>query len=713
MRRKIKCLPVLLSAVVMVSASAFSAAAANENYTISDDERIPISEAYSYYESINYITDLPGESDGYLNQPEDLYYDCYENVLYVADTMNNRVIKTDLSGKCLAVYNSDGQKGFWQPKGVCTDSQGNIYIADTGNSRIVKLDKNGAFLREYGKPDSPLLVDVEVYSPAKVAVAPNGLIYVLMGEHIMCLDDNNEMRGFIGQTDIGFSLKRWFIRTFASKEQQAVMDRENADSYENFCLSNTGLIYATSRDTDEGQIKVLNSVGNNIYRKLSSVSSENTSFKDFINKIFSGNIIYKKYSYGERVEGEQIIFSDICVSKNGILTVIQKGNGRLYQYDPDGILLASFVGLGNLQGEFAVPNSIVVDNDGAIYVLDYSKANIQIFKPSQFISFVHSAVSVYSDGNYSEAKELCNQILSIDETYPLAHNMLANIAYKNGDWKTAMEGYKYVNDRLAYSEAFTEYRFEIMMKYYYVIFIAVALIAVGLYFAIKAAVISSKSVLTDYELMKIERPGIKNTLLLGIGTLFRPFRTMEALNGSRDRISPKVPIAIFLAVFVTRIIFIYTVSYSLMDIELKDVNLLLEVVKLLLPFASWVVVVYLLSSQFDGESTLSENFTATSFALIPYIFVNLFATLLSQVISANEKGFFAVLVNGVWIWMIVLLVIAVNKLNDYTVSKTIGISAVSVIAVVLLWFIILLSYLCVTELIQFVRDIISEIKIAS
>lgn len=712
MNKKIKCLFILIS-ILAILLSGIITVSADESYTVNDNEQIPISEAYTYTFSMDYITNVPDGADGYLNQPEDLYYDSSENVLYIADTMNNRVLKTDLTGQCIAVFTSDGEKSFWQPKGVCTDKQGNVYIADTGNSRIVKFDKQGNFVRVYGKPDSPLLIDIEVYSPAKVSVAPNGLIYVLMGEHIMCIDENNEMRGFIGQTDIGFDLKTWFIRKFASKEQQAVLEKENADSYENFCLSSDGLIYASSRDADEGQIKVLNSVGNNIYRKLSGVSNENTAFSDFINKIFSGNIIYKKYSYGEYVDNEQIVFSDICVSENGIITVIQKNNGRLYQYDPDGILLASFVGLGKYQGEFAIPNSIVTDNDGKLYVLDYSKANIQVFEPTEFISTIHFAVKIYSTGDYESAKKLCEQILSIDETYPLAHNMLGNIAYKEGNWKSAMEEYKYVNDRTAYSNAFTEYRYEIMMKYYYIIFIVIALIAVAAYFGVRVMIRESKSVLIDYELLKIINPNMKETLLLGISTLFRPFRTMEALKGSRKRISKKIPILIFVAVFVTRIIFIYTVSYPLMDIELKDVNLMLETVKLILPPLSWVVVVYLLSSQFDGESTIGDNFTATAFSLIPYIIINLSAALLSQVLSANEKGFFALLVNGVTIWMVILLVIAVNKLNDYTVMKTLCISLVSAVAVVLLWFIVLLSYLCVTELVQFVRDIISEIQIAS
>ncbi len=682
-----------------------------DDYTINDGEIIPISPSYLYESSIDYIYNVPDGVNAYLNQPEDIYYDDTENCLYIADTMNNRVLKTTLGGLYITAYTEAGGKGLWQPKGICTDSYGNVFIADTGNSRIVKLDSEGKFIKEYGKPDSPLLADIDVYSPAKIAVAENGLIYVLMGEHIMCLDNENGMRGFIGQTEVGFSLKSWFIRKFASEEQKLELERETADSYENFCMSETGIIYASSHDTDEGQIKALNSVGNNIYRKLASVSGQSEFLANIVRDIFSGNIISKSYSYGETVENEPAVFSDICVDKDGIVSVIQKQNGRIYQYDADGILLASFGSFGTEQGLFAIPNSLVVDNDGKIYVLDYSKANIQIFTPTEFIKTVHQASLKYADGDYTGAEKLCNEILKSNETYPLAHTILANIAYKEGNWKAAMEGYEYTNDRTAYSKAFTEYRYEIMMNYYIWVFLGVAVCVAALYFGFSSLNRASKSVLYDYELYKIKRPNFKQTALLGIGVMFRPFRSMEAIKGSRYRIGKKVPVFIFILLFAVRLLFVYTVSYPLMDIEIKDVNLFLELVKLILPLISWIIVVYLLSSQFDGESTFSENFVAVSFASIPYIIFNLFATAVSQFMSTDEKGFFALLVNGVWVLIIILLIISVNKLNDYTAGKTLIISFVSLITIVLLWFIILLSYMCITELIQFVSDIIKEIQL--
>ena len=76
--------------------------------------------------------------------------------------------------------------------------------------------------------------------------------------------------------------------------------------------------------------------------------------------------------------------------------------------------------------------------------------------------------------DYEEATKMWNEVLESNETYSLAHYNLAGINYKNGDWKAAMDGYRYSNDRNDYSLAFSEYRYEFMMKNYKVQLVYIA-----------------------------------------------------------------------------------------------------------------------------------------------------------------------------------------------------------------------------------------------
>ncbi len=91
-----------------------------------------------------------------LNGPSGLAVDSDGNV-YVADELNSRIRKLDLTGTLSTVggngatnffgYNGDGGLAIHAtvrfPKGVAIDSFGNLIIAETGHDRIRRVDTNG------------------------------------------------------------------------------------------------------------------------------------------------------------------------------------------------------------------------------------------------------------------------------------------------------------------------------------------------------------------------------------------------------------------------------------------------------------------------------------------------------------------------------------------------------------------------------------------
>jgi uncharacterized protein (TIGR03663 family) len=104
-------------------------------------------------------------------EPRGLAVDVQDN-LYVADTWNARIIKFGPDGTWLASWGSgdkelpegrratitDGTQagnaaaplGFYGPRGLAVDKEGNVYIADTGNKRVVVTDNEGNFLYQFG-----------------------------------------------------------------------------------------------------------------------------------------------------------------------------------------------------------------------------------------------------------------------------------------------------------------------------------------------------------------------------------------------------------------------------------------------------------------------------------------------------------------------------------------------------------------------------------
>lgn len=691
--------------VVLLLLFGISVSALDYDYTINGSETVAIPKSYTYSYSIDRLDITDGNS--YFEQPSAIIVG-NDGYLYVADSGNNRVVKLDKSGKLLNVFKAAGDKNFNAPQGVIGNADGSIYIADTGNGRIVYLDSQGKLIKEYGLPQSSMLSDVSVYAPTKIAPSPNGGLYVLMGETIMSIDENNEFQGYIGQTDVGFNIIDWVLRLVASDEQKKVISKRIASNYISFCIDDDGIIYATSFDNREGEIKALNSVGINIYRKYGTIDGDSSPISDAFYSFFSGNIIGKSFRFGEIVDGSLPTLSAITVDKNGIVTVIEKENGKLYQYDKSGNLLAVFGGVGIEKGKFGIPADLAVDSDGRLYVLDSSFGNIQVFEPTDFIKKVQSATIAYYDGNYELADSLWNEVLKTDSLYPLAHFGKGMTAYKSGNYSEAMEEFSYSNYRVEYSKAFNKYRYEYMQEHFGITVVIVIVAVVLLIILINFLMRKSGKVLHNFEYYGIERLSVKNGLWLGISCCFHPVRTISSMKGAKRRLNLISALIFAVIAIAVRFFFIYTVHYPLQDVELYNVNVITEIAKLFLPCFTWTLAVYLITSQVEGEATFAETLIANIYCTVPYLFIVPTAAIFSQVLCTNEKLLFAAMVNGVVLFSVCLLFRTVMILNDYSVGKTIAVCIAAVATMVLVWFVAILGYSLVESIVNFIKEIILE-----
>lgn len=425
--------------------------AKSNDYTVDSKSGslMPIPAAYEVGSSIKNMG-----SYGFLKQPEDIFIDDADNI-YVADTGNNRVLKLSRSGEVLLEIKKADGKDLNAPKGIYVDKDGSIWIADTGNLRIAVVEKDGSDRREYTKPNSALLAKNFTFDVEKLYVNKMGYIYALKGANLMRIDSNNNFQGYMGATNVGFNLTRFLVRTFGTKEQIEKTVQLKPTAYNNFVIADDSSIYGVLASGTSEQIRRLNTVGENTY-------------------------VPQAFGYSITKDGESLptapVFSDVTVFQSGIVSVVDKGTGMIYQYDPDGNLLTSFGGIGDAKNLFKVPIGIASDSKERLYVLDYSAGAIKVFQPTGFISTVHQAIVYQRAGEYKKEEASWNKILKLDSNYSLAHKGIGKIEYKAGKYKESMEQYRLGNDKTGYSTSFSEYRHSVMRKHFGWVALAVVVV---------------------------------------------------------------------------------------------------------------------------------------------------------------------------------------------------------------------------------------------
>lgn len=110
-----------------------------------------------------------------LNAPQAIAGDAAGS-LYVADTVNSRVVVSSPSGSPTVIGGPGPGPGQFSFPGGIAVSGGSMYVADTGNNRVQKLSlPGGAFVAQWGTPGTGA---GQFAFPTGVAVGPDGSVYV-------------------------------------------------------------------------------------------------------------------------------------------------------------------------------------------------------------------------------------------------------------------------------------------------------------------------------------------------------------------------------------------------------------------------------------------------------------------------------------------------------------------------------------------------------
>ncbi len=623
------------------------------------------------------------------------------NYLYIVDSGNDRIVKLDSNNKLVEIITSfrSGSETvtFSNPKGIYV-YEDEIYVADTDNQRIL-CAKNGDIFKIITEPESTTIPEDYIYSPIRVIKDKNGYLYVLCdGSYygIMVFANDYEFRGFYGANEVKKSVfgafKELIASFFETEQKHAASVQELPYQTADMCLDAEGFICTVNSEA-EGQIKRLGSKGSNvlIYKdQFVGTKADSYNFGDF-----PVSYVDTTTKYSTLIEQK---FNAITTDSDGYIYAMDSTQGRIYMYDNKCNLLTVFgggVSAGTQVGTFVTPNSIAVFGE-KLYVSDFNTGEITTFNLTEYGRNLKLANKLTNNGDYIKAKEYWTLINKQDKNCQLAYKGLAKAALEEENYNEAMKYAKIGLDRVTYAAAFKYVRNEFISDY----FLVIALLVIVIFGAITAFLIISK---------KRKIIFVKNEYLrTAVNTPIHPFNSFYDIK-FKNMGSALIATCTLILYYISTISITLNGGFMYVIADLTSFNSLFIIIGTIGVVLLWVIMNWAVSMLSDGKGTFKEVYCSTCYCLIPQIVYNLLFIILSHtVIATNNSGFgtISLIFN---LLTIILILISITVIQDFSFFKAMAISVVSVIMMGIGAFVIFIILTLGQDFVAFILGIINEI----
>lgn len=141
-----------------------------------------------------------------------------------------------------------------------------------------------------------------------------------------------------------------------------------------------------------------------------------------------------------------------------------------------------------------------------------------------------------------------------------------------------------------------------------------------------------------------------------------------------------------------------------------QISVVFETFWLLLPWVTWCISNWAVSAILEGEGRFKDIVVSAAYALIPYIILALPVSIVSQMLSQAEKYTYWGLVYFVYAWVVLLFLMKVKVLHDFEIGKLLWITFLSLVGMLIIWFVGFLVFGLVNQVIEFIIGIVKEVQ---
>ena len=672
MKKKIlKSLLLFVLAVSMLQLPMTASAEMATSYTYAEDDNGYWVRTQDAYLPDRTITELG------LKTPEDLYID-ENNMLYIADTGNKRILKYDIAkGEVVGELTSPD---FSSPRGVFVTENGDIYVADSGAKLVLAFDKDFNQILKLGKPDTPIFADTN-FEPKRIAVDGGGNIY-LIGEGVyngvIQMATTGEFLGYFAVNEASLTFSQRVQRLLFTRAQLANLVDANPTVFTNVFVDRDGIVYTATSGLNRNGMKKHSTNGGNMFKT----------------KVWSDTDLTDVY-----VDLRGMIYT--C-SADGFMTVYSKNGESIFDF-------GSEVTTVDIAGLFTALPSIAVDQNGYIWAVDGTKGYIQSFKPTEYANMVYGAMNLYEEGRYEEAMEQWNLVLRQNQMSVLAHNGVGKAYLHAMDYEAALEHFKVANNKTYYSQAFWEVRNKWLQNNLpTILFVLIGLLVLrGIVKAIDKKHGKLKA-FTDGIKGKLLRLPVLKDFAYAAKTPMHPMNSYYEIRKNRQGsvLGATVIYIVFFVLFMA-----YQTSkgfvYQMQKVEDMDIGSI--VIGFLLMLGLSIVCNYLVTSINDGDGTFRQIYMIPAYGLLPAMISLLTVTVVSYGMTETEAFLLTIIMLIGVVWSAITIFVGLQTVHDYTFGETVKSVIITIVFMVILAIVAIILSIMWDSLYSFIKSFGKEL----
>ncbi|MDR0503042.1 MAG: YIP1 family protein [Treponema sp.] len=150
-------------------------------------------------------------------------------------------------------------------------------------------------------------------------------------------------------------------------------------------------------------------------------------------------------------------------------------------------------------------------------------------------------------------------------------------------------------------------------------------------------------------------------------------------------------------------------SFQFVTINMEYFNAIIVMLRILLPVFLWTLANWGLTTLMDGKGKMAGIYMSICYALTPYVIINAVLILLSQVITFDEGSVYWVLGGFAILWTGMLILAAMMMVHDYSLTKTIFSSLLTVVGMGVLVFVFVVFFSLISDAIAYFISLYKEI----